>query len=141
MLFGAEFADATGVGRVLLVAGIVFALNRVLESLLQAVGRPLESSIGEGVALAVTAAGLTLLLPTLGIMGAGVTSLLAYSASSAFMVRRAARAPGSPGNAPAQARMGGDPKYPIPLSFRSSITDVNCDSHRATLKRTLSHRR
>jgi len=92
LLFGEGFAGAAGVGRVLLVAGVVFGLNRVLEALLQAIGRPLESSIGEGVALAVTAAGLAALLPTLGIMGAGVTSLLAYSASSAFMVRRVSRA-------------------------------------------------
>jgi O-antigen/teichoic acid export membrane protein len=92
LLFGDAFAGAADVGRVLLVAGVVFALNRVLEALLQAVGRPLESSIGEGLALAVTAGGLAALLPTMGIMGAGVTSLLAYSASSAFMVRRAARA-------------------------------------------------
>jgi len=90
--FGADFVDAAGVGRVLLVAGIVFGLNRVMESILQAVGRPLESSIGEGVALAVTAAGLAVLLPTMGIMGAGVTSLIAYTASSAFMIHRAARA-------------------------------------------------
>jgi O-antigen/teichoic acid export membrane protein len=92
LLFGADFADAAGVGRVLLVAGIVFALNRVLEAVLQAVGRPLESSIGEGVALAMTAAGLAVLLPTMGIMGAGVTSLIAYAASSTFMVFRAAQA-------------------------------------------------
>ena len=88
LLFGEGFAGAAGVGRVLLVAGVVFGLNRVLEALLQAIGRPLESSIGEGVALAVTAGGLAALLPLMGIMGAGVTSLLAYSASSAFMVRR-----------------------------------------------------
>lgn len=94
LLFGEGFAGAAGVGRVLLVAGVVFGLNRVLEALLQAIGRPLESSIGEGVALAVTAAGLAALLPTLGIMGAGVTSLLAYSASSAFMVRRVSQALG-----------------------------------------------
>ncbi len=91
-LFGEAFVGAAGVGRVLLVAGVVFGLNRVLEAVLQAVGRPLESSIGEGVALAVTAAGLAALLPIMGIMGAGVTSLIAYSASSAFMVRRASRA-------------------------------------------------
>jgi O-antigen/teichoic acid export membrane protein len=90
--FGAEFVDAAGVGRVLLVAAIVFGLNRVMEALLQAVGRPLESSIGEAVALGVTAVGLGVLLPTAGIMGAGITSLIAYSASSAFMVRRASRA-------------------------------------------------
>lgn len=94
--FGAEFVDAAGVGRVLLVAGVVFGLNRVMEAILQAVGRPLESSIGEGVALAVTAAGLAVLLPTMGIMGAGITSLVAYSASSAFMVHRASRALGVP---------------------------------------------
>ncbi len=58
LLFGEAFVNAAGVGRVLLLGGIVFGLNRVLEALLQAVGRPLESSIGEGVALAVTAAGL-----------------------------------------------------------------------------------
>jgi enterobacterial common antigen flippase len=91
-LFGADFAEAAGVGRVLLVAGVAFALNRVLEAVLQALGRPLESSAGEAVALAVTAAGLAALLPTIGIMGAGVTSLVAYAASSAFMVARAARA-------------------------------------------------
>jgi O-antigen/teichoic acid export membrane protein len=91
-LFGEDFVGAAGVGRVLLLAGIVFGLNRVLEAVLQAADRPLESSIGEGVALAVTAAGLAILLPTMGIMGAGVTSLIAYSASSTFMVRRAARA-------------------------------------------------
>jgi hypothetical protein len=44
------------------------------------------------VGLAVTAAGLALLLPLLGIMGAGVTSLLAYLASAVFLTRRAARA-------------------------------------------------
>ena len=92
LLFGEDFVGAAGVGRVLLVAGVVFALNRVLEAVLQALGRPLESSIGEGVALAMTAAGLAALLPTMGIMGAGVTSLIAYSASSAFMVIRAAKA-------------------------------------------------
>jgi O-antigen/teichoic acid export membrane protein len=92
LLFGEDFVEAAGVGRVLLVAGVVFALNRVLEAVLQAVGRPLESSIGEGVALALTAAGLAVLLPTMGIMGAGVTSLIAYAASSTFMVFRAAQA-------------------------------------------------
>lgn len=92
LLFGEDFAGAAGVGRVLLLAGVVFALNRVLEAVLQAVGRPLESSIGEAVALAVTAAGLAALLPTMGIMGAGVTSLIAYAASSTFMVFRAAQA-------------------------------------------------
>lgn len=88
LLFGAEFADAAGVGRVLLVGGIVFALSRALESVLQALGRPLESSVGEGLALAVTAGGLAALLPLMGIMGAGITSLVAYSVSALYLLFR-----------------------------------------------------
>lgn len=88
LLFGAEFADAAGVGRVLLVGGIVFALSRALESILQALGRPLESSVGEGLALAVTAGGLAALLPLIGIMGAGITSLVAYSVSALYLLFR-----------------------------------------------------
>ncbi len=88
LLFGAEFADAAGVGRVLLVGGIVFALSRALESILQALGRPLESSVGEGLALAVTAGGLAALLPLLGIMGAGITSLVAYTVSVVYLLIR-----------------------------------------------------
>ena len=92
LLFGEGFSGSVDVGRVLLVAAMVFALNRVLEALLQAEGRPLDSSVGEAIGLAVTAAGLALLLPLIGIMGAGITSLLAYSASAIFLVRRATRA-------------------------------------------------
>lgn len=92
LLFGESFLGSVGVGRVLLVAAMVFALNRVLEAFLQAAGRPLDASLGEAVGLAVTAAGLALLLPPLGIMGAGITSLLAYATSAVFLVRRAARA-------------------------------------------------
>jgi O-antigen/teichoic acid export membrane protein len=92
LLFGESFVEAADVGRVLMVAGVVFALNRVLEAILQGVGRPLDSSIGEGIALAFTAAGLAALLPLLGILGAGITSLVAYSASALFLVRRASRA-------------------------------------------------
>lgn len=92
LLFGADFAGAADVGRILLVASIAFSLNRVLEALLQGMGHPLESSVGEGIALALTAAGLAILLPTVGIIGAGITSLVAYSASAFFLSRRAARA-------------------------------------------------
>ena len=92
LLFGESFVEAVDVGRVLLVAGVVFALNRVVEAVLQGVGRPLDSSIGEGIALAFTAAGLAVLLPAVGILGAGITSLVAYTASAIFLVRRAARA-------------------------------------------------
>lgn len=94
LLFGEDFSEAADVGRILLVGSIAFALSRVLESLLQALDRPLESSIGEGIALGVTAAGLAILLPTVGLIGAGITSLLAYTASAFFLARRASSALG-----------------------------------------------
>jgi len=96
LLFGEEFSEAAGIGRVLLVAGIVFALNRVFEAVLQALGRPLDASIGEGLALAVTAGGLVALLPLLGIMGAAITSLVAYTASIIFLLLRTRRELGVP---------------------------------------------
>lgn len=92
LLFGEDFSGATTVGRVLLIAAIFFGLNRMLEATLQAVDRPLESSIGESIALVVTALGLVVLLPALGILGAGITSLLAYASSACFLVRRVTRA-------------------------------------------------
>ena len=70
---------------------MVFGLNRVLEAILQAEGRPLDSSLGEAIGLVVTAGGLALLLPLMGLLGAGITSLLAYLASAAFLARRSAR--------------------------------------------------
>jgi len=88
LLFGSEFAEAADVGRVLLVGGVVFALSRVLESVLQALGRPLDSSVGEGLALIMTAAGLAALLPLMGIMGAGITSVLAYSVGATYLLFR-----------------------------------------------------
>ena len=91
-LFGSGFEGSVGVGRVLLLAAMVFGLNRVLEAVLQAADRPLDSSLGEAIGLGVTIAGLALLLPLIGIMGAGVTSLLAYLTSAAFLARRTARA-------------------------------------------------
>jgi O-antigen/teichoic acid export membrane protein len=92
LFFGEDFSGAAGVGRILLVAAIFFGLNRTLEAVLQAVGRPLESSIGESIALVVTVVGLAILLPTHGIIGAGITSLAAYAASAVFLSMRVTRA-------------------------------------------------
>ena len=91
-LFGEDFEGAVDVGRVLLIAAVFFGLNRVVEAVLQGVGRPLEASIGEAIALGCTVAGLAILLPTVGILGAGITSLFAYLAANVFLLRRAAAA-------------------------------------------------
>ncbi len=92
LFFGAAYRDAADVSRVLLVAAVALSSGRVIGTLLRAVGRPLDAGIGEVVALGVTVVGLAALLPMLGIMGAAVASLVAYSVSMAWTARRAARA-------------------------------------------------
>jgi O-antigen/teichoic acid export membrane protein len=92
LAFGNAFRGAGLVSRILLVAAVVLGTNRVLGSILTGSGRPLEAGIAEAVALVVTFVGLASLLPTLGLVGAGVASLIAYSVSASWMVWRVSRA-------------------------------------------------
>jgi O-antigen/teichoic acid export membrane protein len=92
--FGSAFRDAALVSRILLVAAIVLSTNRVLSSSLTGLGRPLDAGIAESVALVATFVGLAALLPALGLLGAGIASLIAYSASSSWMVWRTTSALG-----------------------------------------------
>jgi len=94
VFFGHAFAPAVTVTRVLLVAGVVLTSTRLVQSVLKAAGRPLDAGISEFVALGVTLASLAILLPWLGILGAGIASLLAYSVSGVWTARRAASALG-----------------------------------------------
>ena len=89
--FGESFGDAADVTRILLVAGIVLSTSRALGAVLTGLGRPLDAALPELMALVVTLAALAALLPWLGLVGAGVASLLAYSIGLAAMVRRARR--------------------------------------------------
>jgi antigen flippase len=92
VLFGERFLGAADVTRVLLAASVFLSANRVIGSVLKAVGRPLDAGIAEGVSLGVTAAGLALLVPRLDLLGAGLTSLLAYGVATVWMLTKAARA-------------------------------------------------
>ena len=65
-----------------LVASVALGTGRVLESVLKGVNRPLHAGLAEGAGLIVTAAGLAALLPTLGLMGAAITSLAAYTVTA-----------------------------------------------------------
>lgn len=94
LFFGPGFRGAGQVCRLLAVAAVVFSVNRALGSVLMGIDRPLDPAKGELIAVGVTVAGLAALLPTLGLLGAGVASLAAYSASMLWLVRRAARALG-----------------------------------------------
>jgi O-antigen/teichoic acid export membrane protein len=92
LFFGQAFRGAAGVCRVLLVAAIVLSTGRATAAILKAVNRPLDAGIAESLALVVTIPALALLLPSMGIMGAGVASLVAYGVGTLFAVHRAARA-------------------------------------------------
>jgi O-antigen/teichoic acid export membrane protein len=92
ILFGEQFISAVGVTRVLLLAAIFLSVNRVIGAVLKAANRPLDAGMAEWFSIGVTVAGLVLLIPRLGLMGAGLTSLLAYSSTTAWMTSKAARA-------------------------------------------------
>jgi O-antigen/teichoic acid export membrane protein len=92
VLFGEKFLGAAGVARVLLLAAILLSTNRVIGAVLKGVGRPLDAGMAECLSLVATMAGLTLLLPRLELLGAGLTSLLAYCTTTVWMTSRAARA-------------------------------------------------
>jgi O-antigen/teichoic acid export membrane protein len=92
VLFGEQFLGAAPVARVLLVASVFLSTNGVVGAVLKAVGRPLDAGMAECLSLGVTVAGLALLLPRLELLGAGLTSLLAYCSTTVWMTSRAARA-------------------------------------------------
>ena len=90
-LVGSAYRDAVNIARVLIVASVFLGMSSTLTALLKAVGRPLQAGLGASLALLVTVAGLILLVPPYGLMGAAVVSLAAYAVSATFMLQRAAR--------------------------------------------------
>jgi O-antigen/teichoic acid export membrane protein len=96
LCFGSRFAPASEVARILLVGAVFLATSRTLGSVLQAVNRPLAAGVGETIAVAVTVVGLAVLLPTAGLTGAAVASVLAYAVGLAWNLRAAAAALGLP---------------------------------------------
>ncbi len=96
LLFGSEFAVVAPVARILLVASVVLSVNRAIESVLIGIGRPADAAKAEILTLPVTAVGLIVLLPLIGLVGAGWTSLVAYLTAFVLMSRRAAAALDTP---------------------------------------------
>jgi O-antigen/teichoic acid export membrane protein len=91
LAFGSEFRDAVDMALVLLVATVPSAGVAVLMTALVAGGRPEMTSVGEFLALLITAAGLFLLLGPLGGLGAAIVSLAAYSANFVLQLAVARR--------------------------------------------------
>lgn len=92
LFFGDSFRSAANVARVLVVGAIPFSTSRALGAVLKAIGRPLEPGTAEVIALGATLAGLAILLPAFGLIGAAVASLVSYAISMAWMVRRLTQA-------------------------------------------------
>jgi O-antigen/teichoic acid export membrane protein len=94
--FGPSFAEAATPARILLVGAIALTTARLLGAVLKGLGLPLHAAGGELCALAVTVPALAMLLPPLGLVGAAIASLLAYTTAALWLVRRVAAAFGQP---------------------------------------------
>lgn len=90
-LFGHAFEAMANTTRILLVAAVPLSLSRSLGAALRGLGRPLEAGVGDVLAIAVTIAGLAVLLPALGLIGAALTSLTSYMTSATWMLWRLSR--------------------------------------------------
>jgi len=78
LFFGREFVPAVPVALLLIVAGVVLNLNNLCGEVLRGLGVPRWPLFSQLAALPVTVILLIVLLPRWSIMGASVSSLLAY---------------------------------------------------------------
>src|SRR5207253_3157482 len=81
-------------GVVLVFAAALSSLNVVFEEGLRGLGESDAVFWGEAVGLVITAASLALLLPSLGIMGAGLASIFGYFSTFIALLRRLHRTTG-----------------------------------------------
>lgn len=92
LFFGAAYASVTTVARLLLVAAVFLSTNRALTAILNGLGRPFDAAAAEILAVCCTVVLLAALLPTIGLIGAGIASLVAYACSTLLMAFRVASA-------------------------------------------------
>lgn len=84
--YGDAFIEAVPVARVLMLAAAVAGLSGILGNGTKGIGKPLVLMYAELGGLIVTVVGLPLLLLRFGIIGAGITSLLAYFVTCTILV-------------------------------------------------------
>jgi O-antigen/teichoic acid export membrane protein len=87
LLYGAEFVGSASSLRVLLIGVVALGLSRVLANHIAASGFPSRNIFGSVVALAVSLTLDLLLIPRWGVMGAAVSSSVAYAAALAHRLR------------------------------------------------------
>src|SRR5205823_9386122 len=91
VFFGEAYLPSLRATQILMAAAVVLSANRVIAALLKAINVPLAAGLAELAGLAITLVCLSLLLPMLGIVGASVTSVVAYVMSMMLMLRFAGR--------------------------------------------------
>jgi O-antigen/teichoic acid export membrane protein len=93
--FGPEFASGALTLRILLVAMLPLSMARVLAGDLKGRGRPGTVSIAMGLAAIVTVLLDVLLIPWLGIVGAAIASVVAYTVSASILASAFVRLTGA----------------------------------------------
>lgn len=86
LLFGSDYSQAVPAALVLIFASAVINTNQTLVGALRGLGRPVQGLTAEIIGLVVTSLALAFLLKPAGIMGAAIASLLAYSATCAYLM-------------------------------------------------------
>lgn len=84
-VFGRQFSQAVGALWLLAPGAVFLSLNLVLAQVLQGRGRPLFTSVGEGIGAMSTIVLLLILIPRFGIRGAAVASSIAYGVVTPFL--------------------------------------------------------
>ncbi len=88
LVYGEAYAPSIVPAEILVVASIAVAVGQAWAGSLRGLGRPAEPAKAEIISLVVTVVGLALLLGPLGIVGAALTSLVAYLMAAGFMYLR-----------------------------------------------------
>jgi len=85
LLFGSDYKPALQVVYILTVASMITGMNSVMNAILKGIGKPIVSSYGEMISLGVTIPLLWLLLPRLNMIGAAITSIVAYTTNFIYL--------------------------------------------------------
>lgn len=85
IVFGAAYLPATDAARILALSGIGYTLKIMLTTYMRASNKMRIVTQSEGVGIVVTVASLAVLLPWLGLIGAAIAQVLAFTVPALFM--------------------------------------------------------
>lgn len=88
LVYGQAYTPSVLPAEILALATVFMAIGQAWAGSLRGLGRPSEPARAEVISLLATVVGLALLLIPLGILGAALTSLVAYLMASAYMFLR-----------------------------------------------------